>query len=83
MLRRKIGQCTGKRGEHHFALQVRARSAGVNGPAATGMIMTKEDIPGLIAGIEFSGNATDDSFTVTWIPPVEPNGIIIQYTLVN
>jgi len=41
-----------------------------------------EDIPGMISAPGFAGPATADSVTVTWMAPLEPNGVVVQYTLV-
>ncbi|WAR08993.1 PTPRD-like protein, partial [Mya arenaria] len=49
------------------------------GSVSTIMFKTREDVPG--QPVELNASMTHDSLTLQWSPPIERNGIVLNYTI--
>ncbi|WAR09060.1 SDK1-like protein, partial [Mya arenaria] len=49
------------------------------GSVSTIMFETREDVPG--QPVELNASMTNDSLTLQWSPPIERNGIVLNYTI--
>ncbi|KAK9752837.1 Immunoglobulin I-set domain [Popillia japonica] len=72
---------TGLRKFTNYSLQILAFTKIGDGAISTlAYCQTEEDVPGAPADIKVI-IASPQSFIVSWIPPLEPNGIITRYSL--
>ncbi|XP_048525936.1 Down syndrome cell adhesion molecule-like protein Dscam2 isoform X1 [Dendroctonus ponderosae] len=72
---------TGLRKFTNYSLQVLAFTKVGDGVLSTPhYCQTEEDVPGVPADIKVAV-ATPQSLRVSWLPPLEPNGIITKYSL--
>ena len=64
-----------------YRVSLAAETTGIGPFGTVTQVLTSEDIPSEPRSVEVTYLASYSELSVSWIPPLTPNGIIIRYTL--